>query len=201
MTDIATVRRYTGDRATLHRQQFSGNTDQTIFSLDAVGIAASPAPRVWVDDTLKVETTDYTIDLDNGILTFGTAPTVNADILVEYTSAAFTDEEITAFLEDAGGNTTLASAYLLWVWAAIAAQSSVKETRSGGAGFGLVTVDTSVRSRELRLSAQALYDRYALTAGAAVAADSWTEFAWTQQIEPRYAAMIYARDVGGIAVS
>lgn len=199
MTDIATVRRYTGDRATLHRQEFQGNTGQTIFALDAVGIAATPVPRVWVDGTLKTVTTDYTIDLTNGILTFVTAPTVNADIIVEYTSSAFTDAEIDAFLLDAGGNTTLASAYLLWAWAVVAAQSAVKETRSGGAGFGLVTVDTSVRSRELRLSAQALYDRYALTAGADVAADSFTEIAWTDQVESRYAAMILSRDVGGIS--
>lgn len=155
---------------------------------------------MWVDTVLKTETIDYTVNYSTGRITFLSAPTVGANITVEYTASAFTDADITLFLADAGGNTTLASALLLWAWAAVAAQSAMKETRSGGSGFGLVTVDTSVRARELRLSAQALYDRYTLVAGNAVPADSWTEIAWTEQAIDTYQRVVLLRNIGGIAV-
>lgn len=54
--------------------------------------------EVEVDGTLKTETTDYTIDANNGIVTFVIAPASSKEVKVSYNYAGFNDTDLTTLL-------------------------------------------------------------------------------------------------------
>lgn len=195
LTDIQTVRLKTGDRNVFQRQEEQGDGTTTLFLLSAHPILGTPVARVSVAGSIKTPVTDYTLDLSTGELVFTVAPTSGAAIQIDYTSVVFSDEEIQAFLDAASGGAFLASAYLLMAWAVDAARLSMKETRDGGSGFGRVTMDTSVRAREMRLNAAAYLDLHNKTVGLEVAADGFTEVPWTEMQEQRYLVTHAVRDL------
>lgn len=196
LTDIEQVRLKTGDRPILQREAWTADGLTSDIRVAAKPILDSPVPRVWKENVLLVDVTDYTIDQTNGIVTLTSVPTVGARVVIEYAAVVFSDEEVQALLDASGSNTFLAAAHLLWAWAADASRLAQKETRSGGSGFGLVTLDTSVRARELRLSAKALYDLWAISdAGINAPADGLTEIPWTDQQANRYINTRLDRDL------
>lgn len=178
-TDTDTVRRRTGIRARLEREITTADGDAIHFKLQNDPIDASPAIEVRVNGTLKTVTTDYTVDTTNGVVTFVTAPTINYPVEFTYYWSLYTDAEIDAFISDAGGNTTVAAAYLLLALAADAARLAKRETLIGGGGIGQATVDTSVAAKELRATAKALLDTEA-EVGNTVPAEGVTAPPWTE---------------------
>lgn len=186
MTPIDEVRLKTADRPEFHHeeqdQQISG---ETYFKLDYNNVLTSPAPVVKLNGTTKTETTHYVVDYVNGSITFLVAPAVNDALVFEYSSVVFTDEEIQSLLDGAGSSVLLSSARLLYAWAADAARLAYKETRAGGGGIGSITVDTSVRARELRATADALAKQYDQYEGTGEPVELITELPWTRQMDKR----------------
>ena len=176
MTDIEIVRLKTSDKSNLQREKFVGDGYRTNYVLKFQNILASPAMRVFINNTL---TSDYTIDLINGLLIFNNAPVVGANIEVDYFCATYSDAEIQVFLDEAGGNTDLAAVRNLLSWAASQARLAMRETLSGGAGVGQVTRDTSVVAKELREAAKALKELYDTgQTSADYQSEGLTEVAW-----------------------
>lgn len=196
LTDIAAVRLNTADKARIKREAWTGDGDTTALQLDLSPVMASPAPRVWSNNVQLALTTDYTLDLDNGIVTFVLTPTVNDEIVVEYYASVFSDIEIDHFLSVGGGNVWLASAYLLLAMAVDAARIARRETLSGGGGFGTTTIDTSVRARELREQAKGYVNLYEKTAGDLTSAEGITQIAWTDAMGARWTADQLLEGVG-----
>lgn len=156
MTDIATVRLNVQDKSTLKREKFVGDGTRTTFTLEKQNILASPAVRVSLANVFQ--TSGYTVDLVNGILTFSVAPVAGVSIDVDYFFGVFSDAEIQTFLDASFGNTDMASGRLLLSWSASQARLAMRETLSGGAGMGQTTRDTSVVAKELREAAKVFMD-------------------------------------------
>jgi hypothetical protein len=190
LSDIAAIRLLTSDQPVLRQQQWQANGETAELRLEVGDILADPAPRVWEDNDLLTEGTDYTIDYTYGRLIFPTVPDADTLYTVEFVAVVYTDAEVQHFLDRAIGDTTLAAVGILWAWAASAAKRAKKETLSGGGAAGLVTVDTGVTARELRESAKALFQHWQTTEGSGALAESMTEVAWTPQQAER---MIVAR--------
>lgn len=178
-TEIEAVRRKGGDQPIRHQESKTGDGVSTPFQLQVFPIETTPAIRVWVNNILKVVTTDYTVDAAEGIVTFLAAPAAGDAIRFEYTAAVWSDTELQLFIDEAGNSTTLATVYMLLALAASAARLAKKETLAGGGGLGAVTLDTAVRAKELRDTAKAYYDQYAKDEGAGVPYEELTEIAWT----------------------
>lgn len=178
LSDLELVRIKIADKSTITRELSEGDAVADHFQLEKAPVLTSPAPRVWVNNVLKTEVTDYTLDYTNGIIVFVVAPGVNIDVTFEYYWSVFTDEEIQAFI-DADGNTTIASAKLLLAIAADKAKLAKRSTLSGGGGLGSVTEDTSVTARELRATAQALLQTESDIAQS-IPAEGFTEIPWTE---------------------
>lgn len=178
LTDIQLVRIKISDKSTITREESEGDALSTNYKLEHAPVLTSPVPLLWINDSLKTEGVDYTIDYTNGIITWAVAPAVNDDIVTQYYWSIFTDEEIQAFLDDAG-NVTVASARLLLAIAADAARLAKRQTLAGGGGLGSATIDTSVVARELRNTAQALLSIEADIA-ADIPAEGITEVPWTE---------------------
>lgn len=175
------VRRKISDRPTLRRDMVTADGLSEHFKLAFEPILANP--QVWVDDVIKTENVDYTVDVDNGVIVFVAAPTTNQKLVFQYYSVVWTDVDVEDYLEQYGDNINITSAHILFAWAADAARLAKRETRSGGGGLGAITQDTSVAARELRATAKALMDweiEYGTEAGTAVPADGLTEIPWTE---------------------
>ena len=182
LTSIETLRLKTGDKSSLKREQFIGaGGGLKAYSLDRKPVLESPAPQVWLNDTLQTLTTHYTIDHEHGFLTFVTAPSAGDKIEVQYYWSIFTDEELEGFLTESSDDVTIASARVLLAIAADKAKVAVRETLQGGGGMGAITHDTSVAAKELRETAKALIQQkvelYALEG--LEPADQLTEIPWT----------------------
>lgn len=184
LTSRQAVRLKTGDKSQITREVSRGDGTQTVFKLQHDTII--DAPTIWVDGTLVVETTDYTVNYTSGIITFNTAPALNDEIIFQYYWAVFSDDEVDYFLEEADDNVTLASSRLLLALASDAAKVAMRETLSGGgAGIGSVTRDTSLTAQELRETANILYKQYQESAGTEFPADGLTEVGWTAHMVDR----------------
>lgn len=181
LTDIESVRLKTSDKSTLVREVRTGNGVQTIYQLDHRPLLAGTL-AVYINDVAQTLTTDYTVDEDNGWVTFVTAPAANDEVVFLYYWSLFTDEEIEAFLSESGDNITLASARLLLALSADAAKLAERETLQGGGGMGMVTRDTSVTAKELRETAKALvqFELEVSKLEGIEPADGFTEVAWTE---------------------
>lgn len=183
LTDIQAVRLKTSDRAVLRRNVWQADGEASDIKLEAAPDLSSVL--VWKDGDLLTVTTDYTVDTDNGVVHINAVPDVGANFTIEYTSVVFTDDEMQFFLDEAAGNTTLASAFVLFAWAANASKLAKKESAGGGGGFGNVTLDTAVRSRELRESAKGFLTQYQTFEGTGAAVELITQVGWTDATRDR----------------
>jgi hypothetical protein len=186
LTDLQKLRLRIADQAAFHREEKAQEeTGNTFFRLDYSNVVASPAPVVRLNGALQTVTTDYTIDLSSGGITFVTAPDLGDVITIEYTATTFTDEELEFFLAEAGDSITLAAANTLLAWAALMAQQARKESLSGGGGMGSMSITTDARARELRETAKAYYTQYQTEEGSGLPVEYITEVAWTEHMEHR----------------
>ncbi len=180
LNDLELVRLKIADKSSIVREEAEGDGQSTHFRLEHGSLLHTPAPQVWNNNSLKVEGTDYTVDYDNGIIIWNTAPVVNDDVVIQYYWSVFTDVEIQAFIDADGGNTTIASAKLLLAVAADAAKIAKRSTLAGGGGLGSVTEDTSVQARELRATAAALLSTES-DISSNIPAEGITEIPWTER--------------------
>jgi hypothetical protein len=177
MTDIANVRLKIGDKSTITREVTTGDGTAIYFKLGHQNILADPAIQVRVNGILVA---NYTVELEQGIVTFSGAPAVNDEIDFQYYWAVYNDAEIQIFLDEAGGNITIASAKILLAMAADASRLARRLTLSGGAGgTGQISTDTSVAAKELRATAKALIDMEA-DLGESIPTEQLTEPIWTE---------------------
>jgi len=86
----------------------TGDGTTKVYKLRHVPIMSGTA-LIYVDGIAMTVGDDYTIDYQTGKLTFILAPDEADSIRADYEFAAFTDEDLTAFLESAGGNLALAA--------------------------------------------------------------------------------------------
>lgn len=162
-----------------YRETVRGNGGIKDFRLGVWPIETSPAIRVYLNNVLKTLTTDYTVDLDEGIVTFVTAPAANDEVRFDYSATVFTDDEVNYFLGQGSNSTTLGAVYMLLAWSADKAKIAKRQTLAGGGGMGTEVVDTSVASKELRETAKAYYTQWEKDEGASVPFEMITEIAWT----------------------
>jgi hypothetical protein len=86
----------------------SGDGSATVYKLSHAPVMDGTA-HVRVNGVEKVEGTDYTLDSATGKLTLVAAPGQGLAIVASYDFAAFSDSELQAFLDGAGGNLALAA--------------------------------------------------------------------------------------------
>lgn len=193
LTSIEAVRLKTADRSQITRETATGNGTDTYYKLGHDLILVSPAIEVRKNGALQVVTTEYTIDTAHGILTFVSTPAPNDELEFTYYWSLFSDDEVQYFIDEAGGNITIAAAKLLLAWAADAARLAKRQTLSGGGGLGQVVVDTSVAARELRDTAKALIDTEQ-DLGESIPAEGFTEIPWTEAMYKRGIEQHFTRD-------
>lgn len=182
LTSLERVRRKIGDKLVIRREVTEADGVSDHFKMASEPIAVTPVPQIWNNDNLQVEGTDYSIDYEQGVISFAAAPAANDKLVFQYYSVIWADEEIQDFLDQYGDNVNISAAHILLAWAADVAKIAQRETLSGGGGLGAVTRDTSVAARELRNTAAALLEyeqKYGVT-GREVPADAITEIPWTE---------------------
>lgn len=185
MNDIDAVRLKTSDRSAITREEAKGDDVTRYFKLGHNRIITTPDIEVRINDVLQGG--GYTVDYENGIVIFTVPPagqtgTTEADLIsFVYYWSIFSDAEVQYFLDDSGGNVTIASAKLLLATAADASKVAQRQSMAGGGGLGSVTLDTSVTSRELRATAQALVSMEG-DIGTSIPAEGLTEPNWTEQV-------------------
>lgn len=193
MTPIEAVRLKSSDKSVVTREKVKTSGEDQYFKLKNSNIFAIPAPSITLDGVVKIEGVDYTIDYNQGIVSWATMPAVNGVIEFTYYWSVFSDTEIQYFLDESGGNITIATARLLLAWAADAARLAKRQTLSGGGGLGQVVIDTSVAAKELRATAKALIDTEA-DLGESIPAEGLTEIPWTEQVYERQVAQHFIRE-------
>lgn len=179
LTDIEIVRLRSSDKSIITRESATGDGQAKYYKLAHAPILSTPALEVRLNNVLQTLTTHYTVDLVQGIVTFISVPAVNDEIEFTYYWSIFTDAEVQYFLDDAGSNTTIATAKLLLAIAADASKVAQRQSLAGGGGLGAVTLDTSVTARELRNTAKALIEMEA-DIGTSIPAEGITEPVWTE---------------------
>lgn len=179
LTAVEAVRLKSSDKSTITREVVTGNGADKHFKLGHNPVVSSPAPEVRLNDAVLVEGVDYTVNYEQGIISMTLIPVIGASLEFIYYWSIFSDVEVEYFLEEGGGNVTIATAKLLLAWAADAAKLAKRQTLSGGGGLGQVVVDTSVAAKELRTTAQALIDTEQ-DLGESIPAESLTEIPWTE---------------------
>jgi hypothetical protein len=184
LTSIEAVRLKSSDKSTITRDVTTADGVSAIFKMQQSPLLVTPAPLVRKNTTLLTVTTDYTVDHTNGLITFGSLPTVNDELDFTYYWSIFTDDEIQYFIDEASGDVSLATARLLLAWAADAAKVAKRQTLSGGGGLGQVVIDTSVVAKELRATAKALIDTN-LQIAENTPAEGFTTIPWTEAIYER----------------
>jgi hypothetical protein len=191
MDNISAVRLKSSERSVLTKEVGIGNGTSFFWKLAHAPILTSPSDiQIRVNGTIVA---NYTVDYPNGVVTFNSAPAIDAEIEFTYYWSIFTDVEIQYFLDDSGGITDIAAAKVLLAIAADASKVALRESQAGGGGLGAVSIDTSVRARELRNTAQALITAQA-TIGANVPAEGLTEINWNEQVYDTSIAQRIIRD-------
>jgi hypothetical protein len=97
MTNLQLVRKQLADDYKFAFDENDGDGATEIFRLTHGNIQAATY-EVQVDGAVQTDATDYTLDLERGILEFATAPTTGDIIQIKYYFSAFSDTEITEFL-------------------------------------------------------------------------------------------------------
>ena len=193
LDSISAVRLRSSDKSAITRETSTGDGFTQYWKLKQSAILTTPPIEVRNNDVLQTLTSDYTVDQENGIVTFTVAPVVNDELDFTYYWSVFSDAEIQYFIDDAGGNVTIATAKLLLAWAADAAKIAKRQTLSGGGGLGQAVIDTSVVAKELRATAKALIDTER-DLGESIPAEGFTEVPWTEQIYHRQVDQHIIRD-------
>lgn len=179
LTAIQQVRLKISDKPRLTRELVDGDGTGKYFRLGNSPILLQPAPQVRVGGILKTETSDYTVDYEQGVITMVSAPGAGVEVDFIYYYTVFSDAEIEQFLLDGSDNTVVAAAYALYAWAADAAKLAKRYTMSGGGGLGQVVGDTSVTAKELRETARSLIATEK-ELGESIPAEGLTETPWTE---------------------
>lgn len=177
ISDIAAVRLKSSDRSIITREEGVSEGVALTYKLGHNVILTSPDISIRIDGVLQIS--GFTVDYDNGIVTFTTAPVVNSQLEFTYYWSVFTDAQIQYFLDDSGSNVTVAAAKVLLAIAADAAKIAQRQSLAGGGGLGAVTIDTSVAARELRAAAKALVEMETQI-GTSIPAEGLTEINWTE---------------------
>lgn len=186
LSDIAAVRLNTSDKAKLKRDEWDADGVAADIELALQPVALSPVAKVYRENILLTPNVDYTLDADNGIVILSVTPAVNTKFVVDYYATVFSDTEIQHFLDTASANVFLASAYTLLAMAVEVARIARRETLAGGGVFGQATIDTSVRSKELREQAKSFIDLYNKTAGTDIPAEGLTQIIWSDDMGIRW---------------
>lgn len=105
---VSVVRLLVGDIP--QRARFEATGDGVLSEYDLPEHPLLSAPRVVIDGVVQTITTDYTIDLQLGVLQFDTAPEYDAPIVVTYSWAQFTDADLQTYLDIESGDPRLAAA-------------------------------------------------------------------------------------------
>lgn len=177
LSTIEAVRLKSSDKSTLTREEAEGTGTDIYYKLGHQSILVSPDDiEVRINNVI---TTAYTTDYTNGVVTFTAAPSLGDDIEFVYYWSIFNDDEVQYFIDEAGGDITVATARLLLALAADAAKVAQRQSMAGGGGLGAVTLDTSVTARELRATAASLLETEKAIADA-IPAEGLTEVAWTE---------------------
>ena len=100
-TDLQQLRKELADPYKSAFDENIGDAETTIYKLSH-GSVKDDSFKVYVADDLKTLTTDYTIDQEEGVITFVTAPADGASIEVTYNFSAFSDTELNNFLVSEG---------------------------------------------------------------------------------------------------
>jgi hypothetical protein len=193
LTDVEAVRLKASDKSVIEREKVVTSGEDQYYKLSNTNILASPAPSITLDGVPQTEGVDYTIDYAQGVVSWVAVLTVNRSLEFTYYWSVFSDTEIQYFLDEAGGNVTIATAKLLLAWAADAARLAKRQTLSGGGGLGQVVIDTSVAAKELRATAKALIDTEA-DLGESIPAEGLTEIPWTEQVYHRQVDQHFIRE-------
>lgn len=175
MTPVEAVRLKAADRSTITRETDKSNGSTAIWKLGHENISGLAVRK---NTTLLTNGVDYTLDAVNGLVSIP-GVVVNDELDFTFYWSVFSDDEIQYFIDEAGGNVTIATASLLLAWAADAARLAKRQTLSGGGGLGQVVVDTSVAAKELRATAKALIENEQEIAEA-IPAEGLTEVPWTE---------------------
>lgn len=185
LSDIAAVRLKSSDKSSITRESANGDGSSTFFKLGHARILTTPAVEVRKNNI--TQSTGYTIDYDNGIVSFTTAPLVTDDLEFIYYWSIFSDDEVQYFIDEGGANVTVATALLLLAIAADASKVAQRQSLAGGGGLGAVTLDTSVTARELRNTAKALLemerDISSTIPAEGLTEPNWTEFNYRDSVE------------------
>lgn len=176
MDSVALIRLKTGDKSAITREVSTGDGTSLYFKLGQNNVINDPDIEVRLDNVL---TSAYTVNYAAGVVTFNSAPALGVKVEFTYYWAVYTDAEIQAFIDEASGDTTIASAKVLLAMASDAARLARRTTLSGGGGMGSTTIDTSVAAKELRASAEALIKMQGLVGDNAEPVDQLTEPIWT----------------------
>lgn len=97
MTILELLRSKIDDSLISSHDEATGDGTSTKFQLDNI-VVYPDSYKVYVAGTLKTETTHYTLDKANGLVTFVTAPANLAEITIDYQYSDFTDAELDIFL-------------------------------------------------------------------------------------------------------
>lgn len=172
MSDLTDVRLLIADRAQVDRAEATGDGATTVFHLPN-------SPVIAVQETLVNGSSPGVapvLDADLGSMTFDSAPGNGESVVIRYTHALFTDDEITTFLNLEDNIIRLAAAQALETTASN--ESLVqKKIRI----MDLSTDGPSV-ARDLRNHAQRLRDSEDASAGFDVANPIYTDAQYRQRI-------------------
>ena len=102
MTDLQYIRLKLSDSYRIGNDDFTADDETAQFKLTHGNIKAESV-SVTVNETTKVENTDFNIDYPQGVITFQTTPPQPNDyILVRYSYSVFSDEEYQSLLDRFG---------------------------------------------------------------------------------------------------
>lgn len=111
-TDIEKVRVHTADPYQYDRT--SQLADGVSVDFQAANYPILPlTDKVYVNGVLKTRVTDYAIDNDLGLITFGAAPAGSANVVVTYKWSLLSDAALQILLDMNGANILLTSASAL----------------------------------------------------------------------------------------
>lgn len=96
-TNLQLLRKELADPYKSAFDQNSGDGETTVFKLSHRNIKDS-SYSVYVNNDLQTETTEYSIDREEGLVTFVSPPADTVEIEISYMFSAFSDEELTEFL-------------------------------------------------------------------------------------------------------